>query len=513
MIRYDFSKNPDVILVFMPPFCCDTPPLGIAYLSRYLRSKGITTSVIDLNRSCYEMAPQNLRKYWQGDNGRLCPKASVHSIMLKALEQPITECVNAICQSKTKVIGFSFIYANSLLSVEMAKRIKERSPQKWIVFGGAECSWHEEDRCIPSCFFGWELADLYPPELVDAFVVGEGEETLLDIIERSKGGGDLDSTPGASSRAAGYKDFQPRPLIKKLDDIPYPTFEEFDLALYSQEKLPMIMSRGCIGRCTFCNDHKIYKIFRSRTAEHILAEMEHHIKRYGVRQFLLCDLLINGNVRELDRLCDSIINSGLELVWCGSAICRKEMTSSLMAKMRRAGCTCITYGVESFSPRVLALMNKHENLEMIRNVLKATHDAGIRTQLNIIAGFPGETEDHLQQTITGLRDNRLYIDAIGSLATCFVGLGTDLQRNASRYGIDDASGIDPGDWRTRDGSNTYKVRVERVGKVLSVVRELGLNCEIGNVLEGEMNCGLSRFMSKLKGELAKWYKWARYLQS
>ncbi len=513
MIRYDFSKNPDVILVFMPPFSCDTPPLGIAYLSRYIRSKGFTTSVVDLNKHCYEMAPPDLRKYWHGDNGRLCPEASVHSAMLKVFEHPIAECINAICHSKTKVIGFSFIYPNSMLCAEMAKRIKERKPEKWIVFGGGECNWHGEDRCVPTCFLKWELADLYPPELVDAFVLGEGEETLLDIVERSRNGGNLCSIPGASSRAAGYKDFQPRPPIKKLDDIPHPTFEEFDLSLYSRDKLPMIMSRGCIGKCIFCGDHKIYPMFRSRTAGHVFAEMEHHIQRHGVRQFFLCDLLINGNVRELERLCDLIIYSGQEVVWYGNGRCRMEMTPSLMTKMRRAGCTCITYGVESFSPRVLALMGKHQDQQMISNVLKATHDAGIRTQINIIAGFPGETEDDLDKTITGLRYNRPNIDAIGSLATCFIGLGTDLRRNSPRYGIDDAGFVDPCGWRTRDGANTYKVRAKRVGKVFSAAIELGLDCGIVNVLEEEMQCGLPQFIAKLKGEIEKWCRWAGYMQS
>jgi len=498
MKKKALSNSPDVILIYMPPFSCETPPLGPAYLSCYLRSKGYKTAIIDLNPSCYKIVPDDLKIYWHGDNGRLCPEADVHDKMVKALRVPLLDHVNAVCKSPARIIGFSVIWANIFLSAEMARMIRQRAPEKWIIFGGPECNWHLEDKCIPKCYFGGVNDGRYPVELVDAFVVGEGEETLLEIVERAKTGGELINIKGAATRAAGYRDYHPRPLIENIDDIPYPTFEEFDLSHYSPHKLPSIMSRGCIGRCSFCSDHKMHNRFRHRSATHIFMELEHHINRYGIKEFLFCDLLINGDIHELERLCDLIIGSGSSIVWYGSARVRKEMTPALMHKMKKAGCATIAYGLESFSGPVLKLMNKNTDLEMISNVLKATHEAGIRTSINLIVGFPGESESDLCKTIKLLSHHRRNIDAIATLSTCMVGPGTDLQEHAGKYGVDFKRGIHPAFWRTSDNKNTYLIRVKRLKKILAVAGALKLPVEYTNLTEVERDGRLAMLLSKLK---------------
>ena len=236
----------------------------------------------------------------------------------------------------------------------------------------------------------------------------------------------------------------------------------------------MIMSRGCIGRCTFCNNHLINPIFRHRSPGHIFREITHHISSYGIRVFFLCDQLVNGDLVALEGLCDLIISSGKSISWYGSARVRRGMTPQLLQKMKAAGCMGLTYGVESFSERVLSLMNKRTTPEEIGAVLKATKGAGIPTFINLIVGFPGEQEREFVQTLEGIRANRENISEVTYAGPCFINFGTDLYSNPAGYGVKSSGEIDAIGWETIDGANTYDVRLERLSRLEKVLREEGL---------------------------------------
>jgi hypothetical protein len=231
--------------------------------------------------------------------------------------------------------------------------------------------------------------------------------------------------------------------------------------------------------------------------------MAYHIEHYGVKDFFFCDLLVNGNIRELDKLCDLIIASGHALVWYGSARARREMTPELLSTMKRAGCTALTYGIESFSPRVMRLMNKDSDVGMIREVLRATHEAGIRTQVNVVVGFPGETESEFRQTTQFIKDNRQVIDAIGSVSTCAIINGADCMEHPERYGVCTRGEIDSSYWRSIDGSNTYVVRKRRAQELLSLARALDL--PVVNVSLGgeEQRSGIADILARLRSVFSR----------
>ena len=413
---------------------------------------------------------------WEPSNSLLWHNEKYFEKILSELGSEIDSIVEKIVCSNVQVVGFSIIYFNLMVSLEIAKRLKRTAPNIKVVFGGPETATHDAGIYFPKNFFATVNAkQRYGLNIADAFVIGDGEESLRDIVLRIRNRQGLECIPGVAANIHdSFSIFKPRPLVRDLDRMPFPDFEEFNITRYAPGKLPVIMSRGCIARCSFCNNHLLNPVFRYRSAKHVFQEMIHHIRRYDVREFFLCDQLINGNMTELDKLCDLIIMSGERISWYGSARIRKEMTPCFLKKMKKAGCTGITYGVESFSKKVLELMNKQTPLQTIFDVLKSTKEAKILTFINILIGFPGEGEEEFEETLQGIRKCKNLIDGVTYAGPCFILYGTDLHDAPWKYGIDNRYGIDSIRWATSDRSNTHEIRSRRVRRFVDCLQELGI---------------------------------------
>ncbi|TAM38050.1 radical SAM protein, partial [bacterium] len=265
--------------------------------------------------------------------------------------------------------------------------------------------------------------------------------------------------------------------IMDLDKISWPTFEEFDLRLYKYRILPLFSSRGCIGKCTFCNDWAFCSPYRFRSARNIFEEIKYQIANNHVKAFAFKDLLCNGNIEELNSLCDLLINSKLKISWDSQAIARKEMNYELLRKLRESGCNCLIYGVESFSDNVLRRMGKIFTKGIVEKVLEDTNKAGLAALINIIVGFPGETEEDFRETMEAIERNRKYIRKVSAVSVCLVNGKSDLDLNCKKYGISfplDAK-IRAKQWVSLDGKNTYEIRRQRAQKVIDLLKQLGLS--------------------------------------
>ncbi len=466
----------DILLVLCPPWDITMPPLGIAYLSTYLKKKGLRPLVLDVNISLYNIINKEDRKWWHQNYYNAWSKEQDFLPLYQAFEDEFDEIANTMLSVKTKFIGFSINFANRLFTIELMKRIKKANENIKIIAGGFGC-------------VTGHMRSLIPKDLIDVFVIGEGEETLYQIIERFNKGDNISDIPGVIVNERGvFSEFVPRKPILSLDSMPYPTFEEFNLAFYQSSTLPLLMSRGCIGHCSFCNDHKMSFPYRFKSAEYLFEEIKFHFDRYHITNFSFKDLLCNGNPRELEKFCDLVYGSGLKINWDSQAIPKKDLTRPLLMKMKRAGCCTLIYGVESLSNKILKVMGKYFMKEDVKQVLEDTFICGIQAYINIIVGFPGETEEDFMETYNFIKDNRKHISRIGALSTCLVNNDSDLEDNSQKYGLifKDDHTVRAIAWEDNTGNN-LAVRKERLAKIADLLKELGLGYECSSLL-GELAC-------------------------
>jgi len=465
------KREADIVLVTTPPWGINNPPVGLAYLASYLRKHGYHPQVFDFNIQFYHSGKEEFQHLWHVENKNFWKDKTWFNLLKKIFQREIEESVEKILETQSPIIGFSVVDPKENLTIEFIKRIKEKDKKRKIILGGPAClTPHSRE------VFTNEIGDL-----IDYFVPGEGEETLLHIIKNNCQG----KIEGTIFKEDNTWKYIPRARIDNLNQIPFPTYEDFDLNLYPGNSLILEWSRGCIGKCAFCINYKFVKGYRYRTAEHIFEELRYHVEVNHIRRFTICDPIINGNPKVLSKLCDLIIDYGLEISWIGEAIPREDMSLHLFQKMKKAGCHKLQIGVESGSPEVLRKMRKLYTPEIAENFLRKAHRAGMETEIFIMIGFPGEGEKEFQETVEFVKRNSDYIDTIKSINTLHLIAGADVYEHREKFGI---KPLPPENWHylweTEDGNN-YEIRRRRGEYLLEVARKLGIKVMETNLHEGK----------------------------
>ena len=428
--------------------------MGVAYLYSYLRSKGHEPCVFDLN-IIMEVPYEGREDYW-GDILFVRKFALNKSNLLESLADKILE-------SGAEIIGFSVWVTTKYISLALARIIKQKDKNRLIVFGGPECS-----------FSGQELI---ANDDVDIVVCGEGEETLSEIVELygkyKKVGFCLGCLIKDNNNII---DCGTREEIKDLNSLPFPDFSGFTLdKYYLANNLPITFYRGCLRRCVFCNTVLTWRRFRSRTAENIYNEMKHKKHLYpGLEKFEVDDTALNLDLKMISRLCELIIGGGLRVSWGGSAIIDPDMVAGLLRKMAFAGCTSMAFGLESGSQRVIDKMKKAFKIEDAERVIRATYEAGINVEINIIIGFPNEGEREFRETIDFIERNKNYISFVSlPPSECWIGNQTYVNTNPREFNVE-LNSQGPHLWKTIDGLNTHEVRKNRIKIFNDLIGSFGL---------------------------------------
>ena len=156
------------------------------------------------------------------------------------------------------------------------------------------------------------------------------------------------------------------------------------------------------------------------------------MRRGGVRHFTFVDEMISA--KRFKKIGEAILARGLEINYFALAKPTDDFTPEILDIMRRSGCRCIYWGVESGSAKMLRMMDKGNSVEGSARTLEYAHRAGINNHLFLIVGFPGETRDDLDQTLDFLYRNRKYVHSINSGAFVLEP-GTPLHDNHRRFGI------------------------------------------------------------------------------
>ncbi|HEY6007754.1 MAG TPA: radical SAM protein [Geobacteraceae bacterium] len=178
----------------------------------------------------------------------------------------------------------------------------------------------------------------------------------------------------------------------------------------------IVTSRGCPAACTFCASPRFWgKTLRFRSPRSVIDEIRSIRDRHGLLYFSLRDDTFTSDRERTLEFCRLLVQERLYILWnCQSRV--SAVDEEMLFWMKRAGCECVQYGVESGSPVVLARLGKRIALADVRRAMAASRRAGIHPSIYLITGVPGENDDDLRQTLTLLDEIRPLDGQVSPLA-------------------------------------------------------------------------------------------------
>lgn len=356
-----------------------TPSLGLAYLAAMLEENGTHVAVVD------------------GIAERIDQVLEADGYLYRGLT--IAETVDRI-ESTTDLIGISCMFSQDWPWVrQLIREIRACFPSTPIVAGG------EHITALPQ----FNLEDC--PDL-DYCVLGEGEETLVELVNHLDDPAALDRVTGlAFLRDGQYVQAPPRRRIRDVDALPYPAWHLFPMEVYLDthnghgvflgRTIGILATRGCPYKCTFCSNPLMYgNLWMPRSPAKVLDEIQLNMERYNVTNVDFYDLTFILRRSWILEFCRLIEARGLKFTWQLPTGTRSEVIDAeVSAALYRTGCRNVTYAPESGSPETLELIKKQIDLSKLTRSIRAALGEGIIVKINLVIGFPHETRRHILQTI------------------------------------------------------------------------------------------------------------------
>jgi anaerobic magnesium-protoporphyrin IX monomethyl ester cyclase len=352
------------------------PPIGPAYIAASLRQRGYPVSLVDpTGESPFEV---------HGIPGR---KAVYYGWRLEKIVEAFP--------SDTRYIGLSCMFSHEWpVSKTLARLLRERFPNALIVAGGEHITAAPES----------SLGDC---EAIDYAVLGEGEETMADLLETLDASGGPD-VPGVAYRRGGeVVRTAPRSRMRNIDSIPRPAWDLVPIENYlmhnlsygvgSGRTMPILATRGCPYECTFCSNPTMWTTrWYARTPRDVADEIQSYVERYQATNFDFYDLTAILRKDWIKEFSQELMDRKLNITWQLPAGTRSEAVDGEVAGMlARSGHRNLVYAPESGSPRVLKAIKKKVRLPRMAESIRGAVDNGISVKLNMIMGFPMETRRDL----------------------------------------------------------------------------------------------------------------------
>ena len=359
---------------FMP-----SPPLGLAYIAGSLLHENYEVDVID----CSAEGIDNVTDFRRD---------------VKVLGLNIPNTLDKI-DPVTEIFCLSFMFTNNWLhDRELVRAIKNAYPKSIIVAGG------EHATAAP------ELCLNQSP--IDYIVMGEGEQTIVELLDAIKNNKDIDKVSSIVFKKQGelFKTIRRR-RIQEIKEIPWPAWHLFPLekyfsneisyGVYRGRTLPVMATRGCPYECTFCSSPQMWgRNYEMRPPSDFIDELEFLHKEYGVVNFDLFDLTAIIHKKWILEMCEEIVKRGLVISFQLPSGTRAEAIDlEVSESLWVAGCRNITYAPESGSEKILKDVKKKVSLDKMLTSIKYSSQSKLNIKLNMIIGFPDETHKDIWSTI------------------------------------------------------------------------------------------------------------------
>ena len=357
------------------------PPIGLAYLAGYLQANGIEVQIIDA----------------------------------KSLNLPYSDICEIVAEEEPDIVGVTVFTSNLKSSLMTCQEIKKAYPSAKIVVGGAHI--HPQHR------------EVIEKPYIDFCVRGEGEETILELTEALSNGKDLEQVKGLTFKKDHNIIVTPeRPFIKDLDSLPFPARNLLQNQIYQAQIgdewgafTAVSASRGCPFKCHYCSVPQFWPLHRKRSVQNVLQELQEIRDIFKIKQIRFTDELITLNKKWLIKFCRGMIDQGLskEIAWsCDSRV--DTVSKTLLEEMKKANCQVIFYGIEFGNQRILDFCGKGTKISQIHQAIELTKEVGITPTGNFMIGYPTETIETIEDTISLIKSLKLDFGSV-SIVTPFPG--------------------------------------------------------------------------------------------
>lgn len=356
-------------------------PLGLALVASSLREAGHEVKIID---SIAE-SPDQINP--------LGAKYATHGLRNDEIIKRIPP--------DTDVIGFSCMFTmNWIQDRRLIDEIGEHFHNALIIAGG------EHINAAPEF-------SLSQTKHLDACILGEGEETAVEITRAFEKNRDLSAVGGIvyRTRAGEFINTGKRNRIRDIENIPWPAWDLFPLEAYHEKQmvfgvaktrtLPLVASRGCPYSCTFCSSPNMWGTrYFIRSPQNVADEIEYFQKKYNIDNFDFFDLTAILRKEWVIEFAQEIMKRKLNITWQLPAGTRSEAIDSECARhLYLSGCRHLSYAPESGSPEILKKIKKKVKLQRMMESMRHAYQQNLHLKLNMIFGFPDETHKDVWKTL------------------------------------------------------------------------------------------------------------------
>jgi len=333
-------------------------PLGVLYIASFLRKKGYNK--------------------------------------IRIFDSPDSEFLPKLRDFDPEVIGMGFMSTEFTVAKKISKWIKKNLPGAKIIVGGPHAT----------SLYRQVIEEIH----ADYVILGEGELAFYEVIKAFDTGSDVSKVEGIAYQEGKRIIKRKRArFIDNLDELPFPAWDLVDMSWYLLPpgfirgyflKRPIILmtSRGCPGRCTFCQDNIFGRVVRRRSPENVVSEIVELIRDYSIDGFYFVDDTFTLDYPWIENFCQLLIKKGLIMPWgCSSRV--NTISGKMLSMMKRAGCKQLDFGVESGSEHILKSLKKDIKIKQIRKAFKLAKKYRMRTLANFMVGSPGETRKDITKSI------------------------------------------------------------------------------------------------------------------
>lgn len=339
------------------------PPLGLLYISAFLSQQGIVNSVFDST-------------------------FSDKNTLFKQIEEEKPEVLAVYTNLMTK-----------LNVLEIANRCKEISPETVIVMGGPDITYNLEN---------------YLKNGADYLIIGEGENTMLELVQHLE---NLPNNPPSDvSGIAFLNDLEtlvktaPRTKVRDIDELPIPNRDAIPIHKYvdawkthhGESALSVSTQRGCPYTCKWCSTAVYGQSYRRRSPKKVVEELREINEKYAPDTIWFVDDVFTVSHKWLLEFVEVLESAQVTVKF--ECISRADrMNPEVIGLLKRAGCFRVWIGAESGSQKIIDAMDRRVSVDQVRDMIKETRKQGIEAGTFIMLGYPGETEEDIEETISHLK--------------------------------------------------------------------------------------------------------------